>query len=170
MARGRALYEAVYLRVFTAWENTLEDITVYYLAGYAAPSYTPSLMPGVIRSRTLTDARRVLFNGRPFLLWHSPQRVITRVSGFLVGCPIEAVLRANQVEIEDFAAIRHGIAHASPDAKAGVKSASLRRSGTEYATPGRFLRTARLEDPLNQTKWLLVARDRLLAFVTAMTA
>lgn len=165
-----ALYEAGYLRVFTSWENALEDLTLYYLAGYTTPNYTPTFVQGKARSRTLGDARTVLFGNKRYLLWHNPQRVIERVSQHLANSPIETTLTANRNEIDDFADVRHGIAHASADAKANVRAASVRLCGSEHATPGRFLRSARLDDPLNQTKWLLIARDRLVAMINAMTA
>src|SRR5215204_5269353 len=36
-----ALYEAIYLRIFATWETTLEELTVYFLAGYQSQGYRP---------------------------------------------------------------------------------------------------------------------------------
>lgn len=163
-----ALYEAVYLRIFASWENTLEDLVVYFLAGYRSPSYVPAYV-GPRPGATLTAARAFLYAGRPFMLWHSAQKATSQAAQHLVACPVESVASAAAAEIDQFAAIRHAIAHASPDARAKFVAATRAIAGLEYKNVGRFLRSDNLTDPLNPTKRVLIVRNRLVDLVALMT-
>lgn len=162
-----ALYEAVYLRIFASWETMLEDLTVYFLAGYRSSGYTPRFAtprPG----NTLTASRAALYGTRDYLLWHRASTVATRVSSHLVGCPVETVVDGSADEIDRFAAVRHAIAHASVDARAKFRAASMVMTGYEHKAPGRFLRSEDVSDPLNPSKRILVIRNRLVDLVTTM--
>ena len=169
VAQLEALYESVYLRLFASWENALERLVVYYLAGYRSKSYAPERVARG-HSTTLKDARRALYGGSDFLLWHNPDKVIDRVRGVLVDCPVERVLANETAEIRRYAAVRHRIAHASEDATERFKDASLKICGYEHENVGHFLRSANSEDPLNPRKQILEIQLRLVRLVSDMAA
>ena len=163
-----ALYEAVYLRIFATWENTLEDLVVYFLAGYRTPTYVP-VYAGARPAQTLTAARAHLYGGRPYLLWHSTYRATSQASKHLVACPVETVASSAATEIDQYGAVRHAIAHASPDARAKFVAATRAISGLEYKSVGRFLRSENVKDALNPSKRILIIRNRLVDLVELMT-
>jgi hypothetical protein len=151
-----ALYEAVYLRVWTAWEAFVEDVLVRFMSGYETVTYRPTLTPACPRSVTIKGARVVLYGTRRYILWHDPVRSADRISTYVTGSPLEAIIRAQQARLEIFAAIRHRIAHGSDDARANFNAAALKLASSQYGgRPGRLLRAADLSDPLNQPKWIL---------------
>src|SRR4051812_11386172 len=84
VAQLEALYESVYLRLFASWENALEGLVVYYMAGYRSATYLPSYPTGS-RAATLAAARTALYGHNDFLLWHNPAKVIRRVQGVLTA-------------------------------------------------------------------------------------
>lgn len=164
-----ALYESVYLRLFSVWENTLEELVIYFMAGYESPSYMPVAASGKV-AKTLKSARATLYGTNDFLLWHNPGRVADRVGKVLVGCPVESVLRSSKTEIENYAAIRHRVAHDSTDAKRKFEKASKAITKSKSSNAGRMLRAADNSEPLNAKTWLLVIRDRLAVMVQEMEA
>ncbi len=164
-----ALYESVYLRMFAAWENALEDLVVHFLAGYRSPSYIPHRVSSS-QGRTLKACRQQLYGGKGYLLWHNPAKVTQRVQGVLVNCPVELVVDNARVEIERYAALRHRVAHDSEDTKIQFQEAVEELSGAKHKSVGRFLRAEDATDPLNPMKWLLVIRNRLVQFVNEMAA
>ena len=149
-----ALYESAFLRIFTAWESYLEDLLVHMMAGYSTPSYSPRPATGGSLYETLAAARVALFAGRPYLLWHDAATVARRSGEKLVGCPIQRDLIGALGWLANVSAVRHRIAHSSPDAAAGFRAASMSLTGADHrGKPGRLLRAADLSDPLNQPKW-----------------
>jgi hypothetical protein len=166
-----ALYEAAFLRIFTSWENYLEAVVVRFLSGYETKTHSPRAVAGTTLERTLAAAQTRLYDGRDYLLWHNPKSSADRCAKHLVKCPVEITLRANQAKIEHYAAVRHRIAHASADAKRAFDDAVLAISGGAItATPGRFLRTPDISDPLNQSKWIRVIADDFLSFSSQIGA
>jgi hypothetical protein len=159
-----ALYEAVYLRVFSAWESFVEDVLVRFMSGYETSTYAPVLTPGWQHPRTVKDARTALYGTRPYVLWHNPASSANRISRYMSGSPLEATLRSQQARLEIFAAIRHRIAHDSDDARTNFKMAAMSLAGSQYdGHPGRLLRAPDLSDPLNQSKWILRISTNLTA-------
>jgi hypothetical protein len=158
-----ALYEAVYLRVFTAWEAFVEDVLVRFMSGYETSTYGPVLTPGRSPSRTIKGARAALYGTRPYLLWYNPVSAANRISGYVTGSPLEATLRSQQARLEIFAAIRHRIAHNSDDVRVKFNAAAMSLAGSQYSGhPGRLLRAPDLSDPLNQSKWILRISNELM--------
>jgi hypothetical protein len=158
-----ALYEAVYLRVFSAWEAFVEDVLVRFMSGYKTSTYGPVLTPGCPHSRTVRGARAVLYGARPYILWHNPVSSANRIAGFVTGSPLEATLRSQQARLEIFAAIRHRIAHNSDDTRTTFNAAAMSLAGSGYdGRPGRLLRAPDLADPLNQSKWILRISTELM--------
>lgn len=169
VAQMEALYEATYLRVFSAYESFLEKSLARFMAGYTTPAYVPVAAAGSQMVGTVKAALGVLYGGRRYLLWHDAKTVIKRSRANLVGCPVESVLAANKVMLDDYAAIRHHIAHNSTDSAAQFTAAALRLTGSEHGKrPGRLLRAPDISDPLNQPKWIRSIVDDLSATVLAI--
>lgn len=135
------LHEFAYLRVFLAWEAFLEQTFFRYLCGYRNtvgqetirnPSYCA----------TLTDAENAVLGERDYVLWHNPQKVVSRAQTFFVRGRHEQVIRSNQARLELFAKVRHRIAHSQRHAKGQFDLASMALCGKRYSgsRPGRFLR------------------------------
>lgn len=162
-----ALYESVYLRMFSAWENALEELVVYFMAGYESQSYKPVAASGKLFP-TVKSARAALYGSRDFLLWHNPRQVAERVENVLAGCPVESVVKSSKLEIGRYAAIRHRVAHDSADAKEKFAAAAKAITKSSPASAGRMLRAADASEPLNTKKWLIVIRGRLSGLVQEM--
>lgn len=162
--RLQALYESIFLRVFSTWENFLEEVSARYLAGYSCDIYTPIASSGSTLARTIVEARGRLYGGRRFLLWHDPIRVADRTANHLDQSPVEVVCRGEQILLEDLASIRHHIAHAgSRDSLNQFRTSAQRLTGNDYrGQAGRLLRSPDFADPLNQPKWIRVFADRFI--------
>lgn len=150
-----ALYEATFLRVFAAFESFLEDSLAHYMSGYGTASYTPVAAAGKAIHPTVSGALQTLYGNRSYLLWHDMARDISRSRANLVSCPVETALAAKQQRLEDYAAIRHHIAHNSKDSRAKFEAAASRLTGSQHGgRPGRMLRSEDISDPLNTPKWI----------------
>jgi len=161
-----ALYEAAFLRVFSAYENFLEDSLSHFMAKYETPGYTPVPAAGASLHGTIKRALVALYGTRPYLLWHGVPTVIRRAQNQLDACPIETVLISNQLLLEDYARIRHRIAHDSQDSANQFATAATRITGnTHGGKPGRLLRANDISDPLNQQKWIRRIVDDLAGVV-----
>lgn len=151
------VYEAAYLLTFSAWENMLEQCFLRFLCGYENASGVPVRTSTWTRPPTLDDANFLVLNGKRFLLWHAPQYVIGRSRGYFVNGPHEAVLNTVLADVDDFAAIRHYVAHRNADTTAKFQIAATRLTGAPIhgARAGRMLRSTTI-DPVTgvQVTWL----------------
>ncbi len=164
-----ALYESAFLRLFTAWENYLEEVLVRLMAGYQTPGYTPTPAAGRTLLGTVSSARTTLYGGQDYLLWHRPATVVGRARAHLAGSPIETEITRSTSRLTDIASVRHRIAHSSADAQVKFRRASLAITGTEHRTPGRLLRAPDISDPLNQPKWIRVLSEDLKRIADAIS-
>lgn len=165
-----ALYESAYLRIFVSWEVFQEEITVRMMAGARTPSYTPQPAVNATLHPSLTAARTALYGSRDYLLWHNPDAVIKRVSKVLDSSPLENVLTQNKLTLDDFAQIRHKVAHGSEDAITKFKVAAQRMTGVAHnGSPGKLLRAQNMSDPLNLRRWVSVISTSLLGFANDCT-
>lgn len=161
-----ALYEATFLRIFASFESFLEDSLAHFMAGYGTPSHSPAPAVGKSLFPTLTAALAELYGTRQYLLWHDMARDITRSQTHLVNCPSETVLAANKARLDDYAAIRHHIAHNSKDSRQKFEAAALRITGSAHGgKPGRMLRSEDISDPLNTPKWIRNVVDDMAGVV-----
>lgn len=152
-----ALYEAAFLRIFTAWEVFQEDACVRMMAGAKTSIYAPSAPPGKAIYRNLGSARQALYGGRRYLLWHDPVASASRVAKHLVSCPLEASLTTQGTWLDNVGKVRHRVAHASKDASDSFEAAALSLTGTTYqGRPGRLLRAQDTSDALNLRRWIVV--------------
>lgn len=149
-----SLYEMTFLSIFGHWENFVEDCLVRLIRGQGTPTYSPVVPAG--RAASLAEARTRLLDGRRWLLWHDPQRNLIRVRQHVTGSPLEQALDASGSQLEDYAAIRHAVAHRSPDALDNFNAAAMKLTGVEHGSPGRLLRSQDHSDPLNPVRWIRV--------------
>jgi hypothetical protein len=151
------VYEAAYLLVFSAWEGFLEESFLRFLCGYRNSTSIITLQAGKTFSTDLRTAKTALYNGRAFLLWHSPSYPVTRSQQWFSAGPHETVINAAFNDIEDFAAIRHYVAHRSDDCEQKFDAAARRLSGAGVLgrRAGRFLRNNTI-DPVTglQMPWI----------------
>lgn len=151
------VYEAAYLLIFAAWEVFLEESFVRFLCAYENIAGPMTLQPGKNFSPDLSHAKTAVYNGRAYILWHNPTLVVSRAKNWFVACPHETVINAAINDVEDFAAIRHFVAHRSEDCKQKFDSATRRLSGTGVLgqRAGRFLRKDTV-DPVSgiQMPWI----------------
>lgn len=168
-----ALYEAVYLQMFGTWEAFLESVTLRWMAKYSSPGYSPTPASGTVLYKSVQDAVPALYlehgNLKNFLLWHNPSHVRARVARHLTACPIEQLMIAESVSLDQFSAVRHHIAHGSNDTRAKFKAASLALTGSDHGgRPGRMLRNADISDPLNTPKWIRSIAEALKQFAVSV--
>ena len=155
-ARRWYVYEAAYLLAFSAWENLLEQTFYRFLCGYQNSSGLPLRNGTWTRPRDVAAAEALVLNGRQYVLWHNPAFVIGRSQGYFNGAPHETVLQSALHDFEDFAAIRHYVAHRTEDTKRKFQLAATRLSGapTIGARAGRLPRSKTI-DPVSgaQVTW-----------------
>lgn len=156
-AKRLFVYEAAYLLAFSAWENLLEQSFVRQLAGYRNAGGVPAVAPGIVRPTTVADGVLMVLGGKTFRLWHNPADVISRAQKFMPDGPHDTVLTSASVDISDFAAIRHYVAHRSADSRTKFVVAARRLSGVGLlgTRAGRFLRSQTI-DPISgaAVSWL----------------
>jgi hypothetical protein len=139
--RIELIYELAYLRIFLFWEQFLEESLVRYLCGYENVHGRAALISGVY-DRRIEDARTRILHGRSYLLWHNPQEVVNRASGYISSGTHETVINSNLIDLQHFANIRHRIAHLQEDARRKFDTASMGLCGKRFqgARPGKLLR------------------------------
>lgn len=166
-----ALYEAAYLRIFTAWEVVLEDLTIRMMARAKTGSWVPRAPAGGQLYSTILSARQALYSGRDYLLWHNPTTVTRRVSGVLDTSPLETEILNAATWLEHLGSVRHRIAHSSDDATRKFEVAALALTGTTYrGSPGRLLRAQDISDPLNSVRWIARFDSKLRSVVSTIVA
>lgn len=163
-----ALYEAAFLRIFTAWEVTLEDLTLRMMTRAGTPTWAASPAAGTSLHDSMLSAKTALYGNRDYLLWHNPKKVVERIEKVVTGSPLENELRASASWLEHVGHIRHRIAHSSPDAAKNFEVAALTIGGSSFkGSPGRFLRSEDISDPLNRSKWIVGVDGRLRSIIAA---
>lgn len=155
------IYEAAYLLAFSAWESFLEQAFLRFMCGYRNAAGAHTSTGTWQRPRTIAVAYATLLAIGPkphqFLLWHGPNFVIQRARSCFVNGAHEVVVSSAQHDLEDFAAVRHHVAHRNANTKHKFQQAALRLSGTQVlgGRAGRFLRASTV-DPvtLDNVTWL----------------
>lgn len=136
------VYEAAYLLIFCAWENLLEESFIRFICSYQNKAGRQTLAPTKTFQGNLISGRAALFGSQSFLLWHSPNYSIRRSKIWFINGKHETVITSALADLEDFAAIRHYIAHRNSDCAAQFDTAARRLSGSGVlgTRAGRFLR------------------------------
>lgn len=108
------LYEAIFLRLYRAYENLLENVFISYLTG-------EKTMGGVqVESHVVPmdrdHARALVASSQPFLDWTSPPVVIKRAETYIItGEPVRTAIAASQSHLQQAKKIRNHIAHNSSE-------------------------------------------------------
>jgi hypothetical protein len=149
--RGRAtrnqverVYEAAFLRFVCQWESFLEEAFVRLRCGFVTSHGPVAHQHGLPKCRDIAAARAALLRpGRTFVLWHDVGTVVKRSRGNFVSGPHETVLASHQTALEHYIAVRHRIAHLSPDARIKLDAATIALVGTRFpgGSAGAFLRS-----------------------------
>lgn len=156
--RLEALYELAFLRLFAGWEWCLEAILYRSMCGYASRAGRESVKAGSF-FRTVADAEtevlRVASAGKPkqftYLLWHNCWQVMSRcqdhICSYQQGMSYigqqERVLSSCAARLNDFANVRHRIAHDHNDAKTKFDNSTKALANNKVyplSRPGKFLR------------------------------
>ncbi len=139
LSRLELAYELAYLRMFTAWENFIEQSLLRYMCGYEARHGQEQPVSGHYCA-TLYAAKVALYGNQRYLLWHNPRIITVRAAQHLRLSRHETVIASIQGRMEHFAAIRHRIAHAHAGTE--FDRATMMLAGKRYrgSRPGRFLR------------------------------
>ena len=95
IARLELTYELAYLRMFTAWEDFLEQSLLRYMCGYAARHGQEQPVGGHYCS-TLSTAKTTLYGTQQYMLWHNPNRIIARAALHLQQSRHETVIASIQ--------------------------------------------------------------------------
>jgi hypothetical protein len=161
------VYEAAYLLIFSAWEGFLEDVMIRFIAGYENSSGKMVLKAGKSFKTDLFQSKQALYNGKAYLLWHSPNLPISRSQAWFINSSVEGVISSAQADIGHFAAIRHYVAHRSDDCatKFNLAALALDGVGTSVNRAGRFLRRQTV-DPVStlQVAWITRIGDDLVRY------
>lgn len=173
-ARLEALYEYAFLRVFATWEMCLEGVFYRSLCGFASAAGQESIVGGRSYFRTVAAAEQWV-SGRPFLLWHDPQKVIDRCQKCfspppLGPCQQEITITSNLNRLGQLSATRHRIVHThQADAKKKFDRATLSITGRIYpaSRPGKFLRDRDTSSTPNPS-WLEVLASDVTSLVRQM--
>ena len=160
------VYEVAYLRMFLAWEDVLERSLVRYIAGFANSNGLQSLQPGVTYAGSVNDAQTQLYNGHPYLLWHSPSVIVARSQRFFVGGLHETVILSASSNVASYAAVRHRVAHGQEDARRKFDTATMTLGGKRYkgAKAGAFLRDWH-GTLVPRQRWIAVIADELIGLI-----
>lgn len=139
--RLELIYELAFLRLFLAWEEFLEESLVRYLCGYSHIHGQETLLSGKYYG-TLNSARSAVRGGRGYVLWHNPNKVVTRARRWFDKSRHELVIASSIGRLQYFAAVRHRIAHSQSHARAQFDAATMALIARRYrgGRPGRFLR------------------------------
>lgn len=141
------IYEAAYLLAFSAWENLLEQSFFRFLCGCAAGAGVPARFGSWSRPKTIQTANTLILGGRAHLLWHNPGQVISRSKRYFSLGPHEIVLLSALSDIENFAAIRHYVAHRNADTGIKFQAAATSLTGAPVhgGRAGRLLRATTVD-------------------------
>ena len=141
--RESVLYEMAYLRVFNAWEILLEECFLRYLCGYEFMGAAER--PACAYASNLAAAKTAVYRQQQYLLWHNPSKTISRANThFLPNNRIAMVIGSALTDIDDYAAVRHRIAHDHLDARQKFDTATMRLTARRFpgGRPGAFLKYA----------------------------
>lgn len=147
------IYELAYLRAFNQWESFLEEVLLRCMCGYAFAGVV--CVPVGAHSGTLAAARALLYGGNQYLLWHNPNTVAQRAQAHLNQSTYEIVVTVSTLILNQYADIRHRIAHDQADAKAKFDVVTMNLEGRRFpgSRPGSFLRTQTTFNN-QQMRWL----------------
>ncbi|WP_146108566.1 hypothetical protein [Mixta gaviniae] len=108
------LYEAIFLRIYRAYENLLENIFIKYLSGENTHSGTQ--ITTYLRPKDKLHARAMITSSQPYLDWTAPSTVIKRAETYIDGeNPIKIAISSSMTHLISAKKIRNHIAHNSSE-------------------------------------------------------
>lgn len=108
------LYEAIFLRIYRAYENLLENVFLAYMSGETTGSGLA--VATFVSPNDKEHARAIVTSSQPFLDWTSPTVVIRRAETYIkTGEPIRSAVVASQNHLQQAKKIRNHIAHNSSE-------------------------------------------------------
>ncbi|MFC3943730.1 hypothetical protein [Pseudomonas gingeri] len=137
-----AIAEALFLRVFTAYESDVEKIFLHYVTGGA--SLQGARANSYLSITDETAARKLTKGALKFLSWAKPDEIKRTAEIYLEnGWPIAAMMSSASHYLADCERVRNRIAHNSIEAMQQFNTAQRNLLATERLftiTPGQFLR------------------------------
>ena len=140
--RADVFAEAVFLRLFAAFEVDLEKLFLHYVTGGASLSGVKATSYLSVTDEVL--ARKLTRAGWRYLSWAKPQQVRETAENYMsTGWPISEMMNAKAQDLSDCERVRNRIAHHSPEAivQFGMVQRNLLRTERLFTlSPGQFLR------------------------------
>lgn len=110
------LYEAIFLRLYRAYENLLENVFLAYISGETTTS--GAAVTAFVSPIDKEHARAIITSSQPFLDWTSPTVVIKRAETYIqTGEPVRSAVAASQNHLQQAKKIRNHIAHNSSESE-----------------------------------------------------
>jgi len=106
--------ELVFLKIYTAWEQFLENTFLLYARGY--PSKNKHKPRRIVIIKTEKNVVNMIKGGKEFISWNTSS-IIQRTQLFFEGGGPYDFLRNYQINFDEIRIIRNSIAHKSKNAK-----------------------------------------------------
>ena len=139
---GDVLMEGIFLRAFTAYEESVEKLFLHYVTG--GVSSAGSVATSYLNVRDEGLARKVTLAGKRFLHWGNPGVIRATADTYIKnGWPISEMMNARSGDLIDCQRVRNCIAHSSLQALEGFRAVQRSVLHTERIfsiTPGQLLR------------------------------
>lgn len=138
--RCATLYEQAYLRMFGAWEQFLEDVILRYLCGYTHVGFQNQVINNPAAS--LAAATTLYLGNKDYVLLHNPTAVLSNLNRLFLPGDFQIVIDSSLQLLQDFANIRHRIAHDHLDARQKFDQTCDDLAGRRFqgGRPGLLLR------------------------------
>ena len=137
-----ALAEGLFLRAFTAYENSIEKLFLHYVTGGASLGGAMANTYLSVTDETL--ARTVTLAGRKFFSWGKRESIQATARNYMEnGWPISDMMNERSEALTDCQRIRNRIAHSSLHSRSEfdlVQRHLLRTERIFSITPGQLLR------------------------------
>lgn len=145
--------EGAFMRACRTWERFLFELLTELIAGCRTQHDHLYFVTSRFPQPSVQDARRELLRSRVrngffqlrsspgrYLLLHSPATIIAVADYWLESSSVSAIVIAHQTDIDDVIRLRHGAAHGSDDAQAGMRSVLVRLDPLRlYPSLGSYL-------------------------------
>lgn len=164
------LYEAIFLRIYRAYENLLENIFLSYISGECTQS--GKFLTTFLQPKDREHARAMITSSQPFLDWTSPSTVVKRAETYIDGeNPIKIAISSSLTHLQSAKKIRNHIAHNSTESLVEfnkvVKDFLLTLPMTQLSS-GEFLSRIPTKGPSKDKEILSYYMGKLESTATAL--
>lgn len=164
------LYEAIFLRIFRAYENFLEEAFLCYLTG--ENDMSGNTVVSYVRPVDKSHARKIVASSQPFLDWTSPSIVMNRSEVYINGGdPVRTAVASSLNHLQQAKKIRNHIAHNSKESGEEyrkVVQAILLTTPLELPSVGQFLMEIPSAGPARRVEVLEYYMRNLVSTVRAV--